>query len=539
MSETFEVPDLLLTIQHEDVVFSPPVKSGVKIERERTGSPSKLTFTTVKIPNAGMSFSEGDPVCFYYKNQPVFMGYVFTKKRDREHHIEVTCYDQIRYLKNKYTYVFTNKSATEITKALCNDFNLYTGDMDDTQYVIPSLVEENKSAIDIITGILEDTLVNTKQMYTLYDDFGKICLKNCRNMVSTTLIMKDTAENFDYSSSIDGETYNSIVLYYKEDDNKISVYTASSPNRINQWGTLRYFEEVKNKTIAQNKARALLSLYNHKTRELKITGAFGDIEVRGGTLIPVKLDLGDIETSNFMLVTKVVHNFEKDHYTMDLTLEGAWPDHNYGDTVTSSYVEEFDLPIFATSDTSFEESTHTGSGTGGGGTSSGGGGGRGGSPSGGSGDRTPYAAPNKIIATAKSQIGTTESPSGSNNVKYNEAYGQNGIPWCCTFVWWVFREAGYSNLFFGGGRTASCTTLMNYYKNQGKTSSTPHVGSLVFFQFDSDSYADHIGIITAVNNDGTITTIEGNTGNGNDTNGGAVMRRTRSTSIVMTYAYPY
>ena len=318
------MPDLKLTIQHNGVVFSPPVKSGIKIEWERTGSPGKMTFTTIKLPTPGMSFSEGDVVCFYYKEKPIFAGYVFTKKRDREHHIELTCYDQLRYLKNKYTYVFENKTATQIIQSLCKDFNLSVGEIDNTNYVIQSLAEENKSALDIILGILQDTLVNTGNMYTLYDNFGKICLKNSANMVTNTLIMDTTAENFDYSSSIDYETYNHIVLYYKDDNNKVELYTASSENRIKDWGVLRYFEEVKNKTIAQNKANTLLKMYNKKTRTLKIKNAFGDCTVRGGTLIPVKLNLGDIITNNYMLVHKVTHNFENDYYTMDLELEGAW-----------------------------------------------------------------------------------------------------------------------------------------------------------------------------------------------------------------------
>ena len=315
---------MALRILHNGDYFEPPIKDGVKIEWERTGSPGKMTFTTVKIPNAGMSFSEGDPVWFYYDEKPVFAGYVFTKKRDREHHIEVVCYDQIRYLKNKFTYVFENKTATQIIQSLCKDMKLKVGDMDNTKYIIPSLAEENKTALDIILGVIQDTLVNTGNMFTFYDDFGTLKLKNSANMTSSTLIMEDTAENFDYSSSIDDETYNSIVLYYKEDNKQIELYTAKSDYRIKQWGLLRYFEEVKNKTIAQNKANSLLKLYNKKTRELKIKKAFGDTSVRGGTLIPVKLNLGDIITNNYMLVHKVVHNFENDYYTMDLTLEGAW-----------------------------------------------------------------------------------------------------------------------------------------------------------------------------------------------------------------------
>lgn len=315
---------MLLTIQHNGKLFSPPVKEGIKIEWERSGAAGKLTFTTIKSFTENMSFQEGDPVCFYYDDKPIFMGYVFTKKRDREHHIEVTCYDQIRYFKNKYTYVFENKTASQIIKALCNDFNLETGEFDNTGYVIPAILEENKSALDISLDVLEETLVNTGNMYVLYDEFGKIKVKNVANMVSSTLICENTAENFDYSSSIDDETYNSIVLYYKNKDELIQIFTASSTPTIKQWGTLRYFEEVKNPTIGQNKANSLLKLYNRKTRSLTVSGAFGDISVRGGTLIPVKLNLGDIITNNYMLVEKVVHTFDNDHHYMDLTLEGAW-----------------------------------------------------------------------------------------------------------------------------------------------------------------------------------------------------------------------
>ena len=220
--------NMKLIIQHGNSQFSPPIEDGVEIEWERRGSPGKLTFTTLKVHKTDMSFQEGDPVCFYYKNIPVFFGYVFTKKREREHHIKVTCYDQIRYLKNKFTYVFEKKTASQITSALCKDFQLVTGAFDNTKYIIPAIVEENKSALDIILSVLDETLVNTGEMYVLYDDFGKLQLKNAANMVSSTLICKDTGENFDYSSSIDDETYNNIVLYYDPNSNSASGSSGGS-----------------------------------------------------------------------------------------------------------------------------------------------------------------------------------------------------------------------------------------------------------------------------------------------------------------------
>lgn len=337
-----------LTIQHKNNVFEPPVEDGVKIEWERTGSPGKLTFTVVQPPNEKLNFLEGDQVRFYYDDKCVFCGYVFKKKRDKEQKIEVTCYDQIRYLKNKYTYVFENKTATQIVQALCKDFSLSIGTFDNTKYVIPAIAEENISALDIILDVLGETIMNTGNMFVLYDDAGKLQLKNAANMKTQTLIFEESAENFDYTSSIDDETYNRVVLYYKSDDNQIQIYTASSPSRIKEWGLLQYFEETDTRTSGQNKANALLKLFNKKTRELKVTGAFGDISVRGGTLIPVKLDLGDVTANNYMLVDKVTHLFENNLHTMDLTLEGEWDDDKTTDTVSKTIGEIVDATAVET-----------------------------------------------------------------------------------------------------------------------------------------------------------------------------------------------
>lgn len=214
-SNNSQTSPIRLTIDRNGTIFEPPVKDEVTIEWERTGVPGKLTFTTVKVNDPGMTFHEGDRVVFYYQNKAIFVGYVFTKKRDKEHHIEVTCYDQLRYLKNKFSYVFTKKTAKQILQSLCEDFKLETGNLADTKYSIPSIAEENAEAFDIILKAIDETLRNTGEMYVLRDEAGKITLENSADMLSTTIIADTTAENFDYSSSIDDETYNSVVLYYK------------------------------------------------------------------------------------------------------------------------------------------------------------------------------------------------------------------------------------------------------------------------------------------------------------------------------------
>ena len=145
------------------------------------------------------------------------------------------------------------------------------------------------------------------------------------------------------------------------------------------------------------------------------------------------------------------------------------------------------------------------------------------------------ATAEKILEIARSQIGTKESPAKSDNVKYNTAYYGRELsdgkhPWCAVFVWWVFREAGASDLYYGGDKTAYCPTLMSFHKKQKVTDYRP--GDIVFFNFSGRSSAGHVGICESW--DGTyITTIDGNTGSASEDNGGAVLRRRRHKKFIV------
>ena len=145
------------------------------------------------------------------------------------------------------------------------------------------------------------------------------------------------------------------------------------------------------------------------------------------------------------------------------------------------------------------------------------------------------ATAEKILEIARSQIGAKESPAKSDNVKYNTAYYGREVsdgkhPWCAVFVWWVFREAGAPELYYGGGETAYCPTLMSFHKKQKVPDYRP--GDIVFFNFSGRSSAGHVGICESW--DGTyITTIDGNTGSASEDNGGAVLRRRRHKKFIV------
>lgn len=311
-----------LLIQNGSKIYAPIVEEGIEWELERKGVPGKLTFTIIN--DGSFDIQEGNAVRMTVDDAKLFYGFVFSKKRNKENTIQVTAYDQLRYLKNKDTYVYSNKTATEVVQMIAADFKLNIGTLEDTGFKIPSRIEDNKTLFDIIQTALDLTLQSTKKMYVLYDDFGKLTLKNVESMKLNLLIDEETGEDFDYTSSIDGETYNKIKLSYNnEETGKREIFIAQDSSKINEWGVLQYFDTIDKNVNGKAKANELLSLYNRKTRNLTVENAFGDTRVRAGSAVIVALNLGDVAVKNYMMVEKVKHTFEEGRHTMDLTLRGG------------------------------------------------------------------------------------------------------------------------------------------------------------------------------------------------------------------------
>lgn len=311
-----------LLIQHGNDVFIPSVQEGITWTTERKGVPGELQFKVIN--DDKLTISEGDAVRMKMNGSNVFYGFIFELKRDKEQIISVLAYDQLRYLKNKDTYVYEGKTASELIQMIANDFNLQVGNVENTGFKIASRVEENTSLFDMIQTALDLTLQNQSKLYVMYDDFGKITLKSLESMQLNVLIDAETGENFDYSSSINEHTYNQVKLTYdNEKTGKREVYITKHGENINQWGVLQYFDTLKEGENGQAKADALLKLYNAKTRTLTIKNAFGDVRVRAGSMIVVQLDLGDKKLQNLMLVEKCKHEFKESQHFMSLNLRGG------------------------------------------------------------------------------------------------------------------------------------------------------------------------------------------------------------------------
>ncbi len=300
--------------------FYVPVKDGARLTWERRGVPGKFDFDT----KSAYSIDEGNSILVTVDGVKMFYGFVFIRSMTKDGFMSITAYDQLRYLKNKECIIYKKKTATEVIEILAKRFNLNCGKLVDTKYRM-SAVEDSKSLFDIINDNLGNTSIMKETVYVLYDDVGKLTLKDVVDMkINSCLIDEETAENYTYKTSIDSDVYNQVKLVFEnKEKGTYDLYVSKDSSHINKWGVLQFTEKIDAADSGKLKSQAYLKLYNQKTKNLSISGVIGNTHVRAGSLVPVILKLSDMKVSNYLLVEKVTHTFNNKQHTMDLTLSGG------------------------------------------------------------------------------------------------------------------------------------------------------------------------------------------------------------------------
>jgi hypothetical protein len=148
------------------------------------------------------------------------------------------------------------------------------------------------------------------------------------------------------------------------------------------------------------------------------------------------------------------------------------------------------------------------------------------------------ATANDILTIAFKEVGTVEKP--VNIVKYNKAFGKQGLQWCQVFVWWVFKQA---NAYFI--KSAYTPDGANWFKKNDRwfEKGMPKTGDIVYFDFPADGIEriSHVGIVVKAMTDDEVLCIEGNTSStddGDQRNGGMVAIKLRKRDLIVGWGRP-
>jgi hypothetical protein len=153
----------------------------------------------------------------------------------------------------------------------------------------------------------------------------------------------------------------------------------------------------------------------------------------------------------------------------------------------------------------------------------------------------------QAIKLARSQVGVEED--GGGETKFQKWYmgtsraqetlardggtlsGYGDANWCDMFVSWVGDQIGFSDQI---GNDAWTIAHARWFQEHDRWGTEPKPGAIVFYAWDGGDSVDdirHVGMVIKKIDDGTIESVEGNTGN-------AVQIKERPTEDVVGYGYP-
>lgn len=266
----------------------------------------------------------GDEIRFFNYGKELFRGVVFSLDIGINGKQSLTCYDYNVYLvKNEDTRKFSKVTASQIVRRLCRDFDIPTGTIEDTGYVIPRMIFEKKTLFEMMLMALTETEKQTGRRFFITNRQGRLELLERRKQVRQWVIENGVnLIDAGYSLSIE-DMRNQIKVIYRGEDAQTITEIARNNRLIERYGRMQHVEEVneeKTRSQLRQLARQLLNDLATIDDEARIT-ALGIDEVTAGTAIYVKESMTGIVGGFY--VSDDQHNFANGAHGMSLTLSAT------------------------------------------------------------------------------------------------------------------------------------------------------------------------------------------------------------------------
>ena len=303
--------------------------SDMEISTYLEDNPGKCTFKLVN--KEEIKFYEGATVTVRMDSVNMFKGYIFAKSVSTDKRIvSVTCYDSLRYLKNKDTYVFEGMTSSQIFSKICDDFAIPFRVVNASSYICAPKANDGVELYNMIKNALDDTLIATGNMYIIRNNFGVLEHVNVLSMVSGLMLGDGSGvHDYEYNTSIDSDTYTQVKLYRdNKESGKRDIFivndTVNGGKNLKRWGILQYYDKVSdNLNLAQieERARGILKLYNNIKRTLKLSSV-GVPTIRAGSLFVCRMEnVGDMSINSNLLIRDCTHKIDQNVHTMILSTE--------------------------------------------------------------------------------------------------------------------------------------------------------------------------------------------------------------------------
>ncbi len=264
---------------------------------------------------------QGNQCLFYYDGVELFRGIIMTQTQNNSKKMTFTAYDNGIYLaNNKDTFVYENKTASEIFRDCCTRFQIPIGEVAECTYKIPELTKSKTTAFDTIADALSLDFDATGIRHYITSDKGILNLTTRReNILQWVIEVGQNISNYTYSKSIES-IKTRVKMVSKEGTTIAEKSNSELEKKIGIFQEIEKPEESLTTAQIKDMVNSILNEKSTPERTLSLE-AIGIIEVVSG--IGVYVIIPELELSRTFYVDDDTQTFQDNLHKISLKLNYA------------------------------------------------------------------------------------------------------------------------------------------------------------------------------------------------------------------------
>lgn len=294
---------------------------GRKGSSSRTITVNLIDDDGYKHARSGIDVEKGHQCIFSYNGQELFRGIIMSQTQTNKKVLSFTAYDNGIYLaNNKDTFIYENKTASDVFRDCCTRFGLPMGEVANCTYKIPELTKSKTTAFDTIADALSLEFDATGIRHYVASEKGKLKLLTRReNILQWVIGVGENLSSYSYTRSIE-KIKTRVKMISKEGTALAEKSNTALEKKIGIFQEIEKPDESLSVAQINSLVASMLDEKSTPERSLSVE-AIGIAEVISG--IGVYIIIPELELSRTFYVDNDTHTFKDNMHTMSLNLNFA------------------------------------------------------------------------------------------------------------------------------------------------------------------------------------------------------------------------
>lgn len=231
-----------------------------------------------------LGIGAGDIIKLYENEETIFFGEVQTAEKLGQYGtVTYSCMDLLSHLlKSTAVYNFENTTAEDITRKVCADFEIETGEIAASKAPIKKMIVDGSTIYDIIMQAYTKASRQTGELYICRMTGSKLSVEVKGTEVQNFVL----AEEYNITNSTYQETIENMVNVVKiYDDTGKQIGEVKNDDWIQKYGI---YQQIYKKEKGINEVTAATNMFIGIEKKVTLDGIDGDLKCIAGNAVEVQ-----------------------------------------------------------------------------------------------------------------------------------------------------------------------------------------------------------------------------------------------------------